>query len=702
MHGRWRLFRHAAGREAGPPAVAYVALFALCLLVGQWSVDAYKAVIVWPANGVLLAAFLQLPRRKAFAVLLLCLGLNLGSTVMRGDGPPYVWLNPLLNLTQVLIAGVLARRLCGAALDLRRPRRLLTFALGAAVPAVLVTSTASVLLAVWVRGYSPELAVFVWTHLVMMETLGLLVVTPSLLFLARAHRFRGETASPWLSLSLLALTAAVVSAVFLQSGSLLFLIFPPLMLAAYLLSPPWMAATLLAAAGVSCILTLEGHGPVAAAQVSEVTALAHVPGRLRQMSLYHGFLLVAVLCSLPLSALMAERRAAAKRLAQRTALALAQRRRAEAAAAAKARFLALMSHEMRTPLNGVSGYADLLSRRADLTDEARAQVVAVRDAGEAMLRLVEDVLDASDDDAAVRSEIFPVAAFVREAGESAAMAAEAKGLAFDLDLDVDEAVRGRGDPHRLAAALRHLLSNAVKFTDQGRVALEARLDGGRLTLTVRDMGPGIAPELEPVLFDLFQLGDDSLNRRHGGAGLGLPAARRHARAMGGDVILSRTSTQGSVFTLTAQLDLSAIETDVESPGGLTDAASSLRVLVVDDHPTNRLMLRTMMEAAGCAVAEAVDGRDAVGRAALEIFDLILMDVRMPRLNGLEATQMIRDGGAASAQAVVLAVTADAMPEDAARCLGVGMDGHLAKPVTHDRLYAAVDQAFRAAQARLAA
>ncbi len=234
------------------------------------------------------------------------------------------------------------------------------------------------------------------------------------------------------------------------------------------------------------------------------------------------------------------------------------------------------------------------------------------------------------------------------------------------------------------------------------MALKARLDGGRLTLTVRDMGPGIAPELEPVLFDLFQLGDDSLNRRHGGAGLGLPAARRHARAMGGDVILSRTSTQGSVFTLTAQLDLSAIETDVESPGGLTDAASSLRVLVVDDHPTNRLMLRTMMEAAGCAVAEAVDGRDAVGRAALEIFDLILMDVRMPRLNGLEATQMIRDGGAASAQAVVLAVTADAMPEDAARCLGVGMDGHLAKPVTHDRLYAAVDQAFRAAQARLAA
>src|SRR5690606_38125400 len=120
----------------------------------------------------------------------------------------------------------------------------------------------------------------------------------------------------------------------------------------------------------------------------------------------------------------------------------------------------------------------------------------------------------------------------------------------------------------------------------------------------------------------------------------------------------------------------------------------LRVLVVDDHPANRLILRTMMEAAGCAVAEAVDGRDAVGRAALEIFDLILMDVRMPRLNGLEATQMIRDGGAASAQAVVLAVTADAMPEDAGRCLGAGMDGHLAKPITHERLYAAVDQAFR--------
>lgn len=700
MQGRWRAFRHAAGREVGPPAAAYVALFALCLLIGQWSADAYKAVIVWPANGVLLAAYLQLPRRKASVVMLLCLGLNLVSTAVRGDGAPFVWLNPLFNLTQVLIAGMLARRFCGAALDLRRPRRFLQFALGAAIPAVAATSTACILLAHVLRGYPTELSLFLWSHLFMMEVLGLLVVTPSLLFLARAHRFRDE-AAPVASLGLLVLTAVMVLWVFSQPTPLLFLLFPPLMLAAYRLSPPWMAATLLIMVAISGVLTLEGLGPIAATPVSDVPALADLPQRLRQMTFYHGFLLVATLTALPLSALMAERRCAAARLARRTALALEQRRRAEQAAAAKARFLAVMSHEMRTPLNGVSGYADLLSQRTDLSSEARAQVAAVRAAGEAMLKLVEDVLDASDGDDAVRLEPFALAALIRDASRYAAVAARGKGLAFTLDMALDEAVQRRGDPRRLAAALRHLLSNAVKFTDRGGVSLRARLDGERLTLTVWDTGPGIAPELGPALFDLFQLGDDSLNRRHGGAGLGLPAARRHARAMGGDVVLSQTSAAGSVFTLTARLEEIADMATIETAPRLSDATST-RVLIVDDHPTNRLMLRTMMEAAGCWVVEAADGLQAVEQASAEAFDLILMDVRMPRLNGLEATQMIRSGDSASSLAAVLAVTADAMPEDAVRCLGAGMDGHLAKPITHERLYAAVDQAFRAAQARLAA
>ncbi|WP_162938795.1 hybrid sensor histidine kinase/response regulator [Brevundimonas naejangsanensis] len=702
--GRWRAFRHDAGLEAGPPAAGYVLLYLLCLLIGHWSATTFQAVIVWPTNGVLLAAYLQLPRRRAAIVLALCFGLNLVSAELRGDAPPFVWINPLLNLGQAVIAGLLARRLCGAALDMRRPRRVLLFALGAAGPAVAATTTIGVLLAVWFKDYSLTRALFTWRHLFMMEMLGLLIMTPSLLLLARAHRFRDEASPPWEIVSVLALTAGTFIVVFSQSSPFLFMVFPPLMLAAYRLSPPWMAITLLAGVTISGLMTMVGSGPVSASTVPYVAGLEMAPLRLRQMPLYYGFLLVAALTALPISALMAERRANAARLARRTALALEQRRRAEEAVAAKSRFLAVMSHEMRTPLNGISGYADLLSRRGDLAPDAQAQVAAIREAGGAMLLLVEDVLDASRGQEAAEPEPIAVEPLIREVCESAAAAAAAKSLVFDLAFEGAAGEHRLGDRRRLGAALRHLLSNAVKFTDSGQVRVRISLEDERLAIEVADTGPGIAPSLRPSLFDIFAQGDDSLQRRHGGAGVGLSAARLHARAMGGDVVLSETSAGGSVFILTARLarlsEAQALRLEAEEEAGAVDRP--LRALIVDDHPANRRMLRIMMEAAGAQAVEAVDGYEAVDKAASGAFDLILMDVRMPRLDGLEATRRIRRQTGPSSAAVILAVTADAMPEDAARCLAAGMDGHLAKPLTHERLFAAVEQAFRAAAVRASA
>lgn len=691
--------------EAGLPAAGYVLLYLLCLLIGHWSATTFQAVIVWPANGVLLAAYLQLPRRRAAMVLALCFGLNLLSAELRGDTPPFVWINPLLNLGQAVIAGVLARRLCGAALDMRRPRRILLFALGAAGPAVAITTTIAVLLAVWFRDFSLARALFTWRHLFMMEMLGLLILTPSLLLLARAHRFRDEAPPPWEIVGVLALTAAVFIAVFSQSAPLLFMVFPPLMLAAYRLSPPWMAIALLGGVMISGLMTMAGHGPVSASAVPQAAGLETAPQRLLQMPLYYGFLLVAALTALPISALMAERRANAARLARRTALALAQRRRAEVADAAKSRFLAVMSHEMRTPLNGISGYAGLLSRRNDMAADAQAQVAAIREAGGAMLLLVEDVLDASRGEQAAEPEHLGVEALIREVCEPAAAAAAAKDLDFTLAFEGAAGEHRLGDRRRLGAALRHLLSNAVKFTDWGQVGVRARLEDERLTIEVADTGPGIAPALR--LFDIFAQGDDSLQRRHGGAGVGLSAARLHARAMGGDVVLSETSASGSVFVLTARLarlsEGQAAALRLEAQDEEEEAAAAvdrpLRTLIVDDHPANRRMLRIMMEAAGAEAAEAVDGDEAVDKAAKGAFDLILMDVRMPRLDGLEATRRIRRQAGVSSAAVILAVTADAMPEDAARCLAAGMDGHLPKPLTHERLFAAVEQAFRSAADR---
>ncbi len=694
MSGRWRAFRHEAGQEAGPHAAVYVLLFALCLLLGHWSAATFQAVIAWPANGVMLAAFLQLPRRRAGVVLALCFGLNLLSTAIRGDAPPFVWLNPLLNLIQVLTAGVLARRLCGAALDMRRPRRMVLFALGAAMPAVALTATIGVAVAWLMRDYSWVRAAFTWRHLFAMELLGLVIVTPSLLLLARAHRFRQIRQSPLEVLAILGLVTITALWIFNQSSPFLFLMFPPLMLAAFRLSPPWIAMALILTMLISGLMTLTGHGPISASSVPYVPELNQLSERMRQMPLYYGFLLVAAMTALPISAMIAERRCFIERLARRTATALEQRRRAEAADAVKSRFLALMSHEMRTPLNGVSGYADLLARRNDLPPEAQAQVAAIRTSGAAMLTLVEDVLDVSRGDEPLSLEPFDLAALIHDAVALEVAVARAKGLDFDIHLDLQPGARVLGDARRLRSALRHLASNAVKFTDRGAVRVRATHVGDRLRIEVSDTGGGVDATFIPYLFEPFVQSDDSLRRRHSGAGVGLAAARRHAICIGGDVVLGSTSPSGAVFVLTARLEpLAAPVADAPAD------PAALRALIVDDHPVNRQVLRLMIEAAGCEAVEAVDGLEAVEKVQNDAFDLILMDVRMPRLDGLEATRRIRALPSTASETPILAVTADAMPEDAARCLAAGMDAHLAKPVTYERLYAAIDQTFRAAADR---
>ena len=700
MAGRWRLFRHDAGREAGPPPVVYVLLFAICLLLGQWSAGAFQAVIVWPANGVMLAALLQLHKRQAIAVLLACVLLNLGSNVLRGDGMPFLWTNVVLNLGQVLVAGMLARRLGGAALDMRRPRRLFAFALAAAAPAVALSTTAAVGLGTWLRDYTPVMAAFVWQHMFGMEVLGLLIVTPTLLLLARAHRFSldraASTAGVTEAAGLFLLLAAVTAWVFSQPSAMAFAVLPPLMLIAFRLSPPWTALALIVVTVISGVGTLTGHGPMMLATVADVPELAGLSLRMRQMGGYYVFLLVTVLTALPLSTLMSQRRRLVERLQARNVVAIEAQARAERSDAAKSRFLALMSHEMRTPLNGIAGYADLLARRSDLSPEVLPQVEAIGRSGEAMLMLVEDVLEFSRGGEEIANERLTLTELLQEAAAPARLNAEAKGLPFVLAIAPDSSGAFSGDRRRLRQALHHVISNAVKFTDRGEVRVAAAHDGAVLSVVVSDTGSGIDPAFMPRLFDAFAQSDDSLLREHMGAGVGLPLALAQMRRMGGRIEVLSKPGQGSTFTLTVPLQPVVEQEDAPS----NDVERAMRVLIVDDHPVNREMMRLMLAAADCETVEANDGLEAVARAREGGFDLILMDVRMPHLDGLGATERIRALASPVAAAPILAVTADAMPEDAARCRNAGMDGHLAKPITHVRLYAAIDQAMQAAANRI--
>ena len=311
--------------------------------------------------------------------------------------------------------------------------------------------------------------------------------------------------------------------------------------------------------------------------------------------------------------------------------------------------------------------------------------------------LVEDVLEFSRGGEEVASEPLAVTALLDEAAAPSRLNAEAKGL--PLTLIVEPAAKGgfSGDRRRLRQALHHLISNAVKFTDQGEVRVTARHDGAALTVEVSDTGCGIDPGFMPRLFDAFAQSDDSLRREHIGAGVGLPLALAQVRRMGGRIVVDSSPERGSVFTLSVPLAPVAVTPDAAPPA---DAERAMRVLIVDDHPVNREMMRLMLAAADCETVEAADGVEAVEQAQAGDFDLILMDLRMPRLDGLAATERIRALDAPVAAAPILAVTADAMPEDAARCRNAGMDGHLAKPITHVRLYAAIDQALKAAAVRM--
>jgi signal transduction histidine kinase/ActR/RegA family two-component response regulator len=694
MHGRWRLFRHDAGRVSGPPPWAYVALFAACMLVGIWSARAFDAVVIWPANGVMLAAVLQLHRRNAVRVLAACFALNLFGNVLRGDPQPFLWLNAVLNLGEACLAGLIARRVCGAALDLRRPRRLARFALMAVVPAVLVSAVLILSVVAPMRHYTMPIFLFTLVRYFLMETLGLLIVAPTLLLIAQSHRFRSTApASPTETFWLVGLLLTVTACAFFQSTApALFILFPFLLLVSFRTSPSWVAGSIIGVAVIGAVATVTGHGPILMTRPLPLPGLEKTPDLLRQLNVFYVFLIGVVITALPVSTAMSERRRLIERLERRTDAAHVARKRAEDADAAKSRFLALMSHEMRTPLNSVTGYAEVLARRPAMEAEALDHLGHIQRSGDALLMLVEDVLEISRGDDALDLTPLSLAAVIEDAAAPSRIAAEDKGLSLVIDIRPDALAPTMGDRRRLRQALHHLIGNAVKFTERGGVSVLADRIGDDVLIAVTDTGPGLDMAEAPRLFEAFVQGDDSISRTHIGAGIGLSLVKRQAGLMGGEVVVDSRPGDGATFTLRLPLALAPVQADApaedrQAPAVDADALPP-RVLVVDDHPANREVARLMLAAVGCEVAEACDGDEAVEMAATQAFDLILMDVRMPRVDGLAATRAIRATGD---RVPILAVTADAMPEDAARCLAAGMDAHLAKPISHHALYSAMER-----------
>ncbi len=388
-------------------------------------------------------------------------------------------------------------------------------------------------------------------------------------------------------------------------------------------------------------------------------------------------------------------------VAERTTALTEAKATAEAANRAKSRFLAHMSHELRTPLGAIIGMTGL-AREHSTDTQQRERLGKVEQASHHLLNLINDILDLSKIEAermVLEEAPFRLDAVLDGLGHLTAHRAQQKGLGFVVELD--PALAGRtlvGDPLRLKQVLLNLVDNAIKFTDLGQITVRAQLDGpagnGRvpLRLAVQDSGIGIDAATCERLFTPFEQADNSTTRRYGGTGLGLAISRQLVRMMGGELSLHSTPGQGSVFELQVSLQAGQGDGTESSParaGRLRDALArqhaGLSVLVADDDPVSREIAAALLRQAGLQVQLAQDGEEAVAMAAQRRYALILMDMQMPRLNGLDATRRIREGGA-SRDVPVLALTANAFDEDRLRCLAAGMDDHLPKPIETAVLY----------------
>ncbi len=362
----------------------------------------------------------------------------------------------------------------------------------------------------------------------------------------------------------------------------------------------------------------------------------------------------------------------------------------EAASRAKSAFLANMSHEIRTPMNGVLGLTELMLTEP-LPPAQRERLELIHRSGELLVALINDLLDLSRIEAgkmpmsAADVELEPLLSDVQQLFKAAA---EEKHLALTLELDPSLPRAVRVDPLRLRQVLCNLVNNAVKFTDHGSVRIAASPSAGRLRFEVQDTGTGIAPEQMGRLFQTFQQASQRSEHRAIGSGLGLALSKELTGLLGGELRVESRPGEGARFFF--ELDLPAANAPAPAPAPAKRARGIRRVLVVDDNAINLKVAKALAEKAGCRVATATNGREAVKAVEREPFDAVLMDCHMPEVDGFEATRLIRRLPGPCSRVRIVALTASALPEDVAACLASGMDGCVTKPISMARMIDALD------------
>jgi signal transduction histidine kinase/CheY-like chemotaxis protein len=630
---------------------------------------------IWLANAWVVAALLRAPTRQwPLFIASATLG-DLTANLLSSDSAGVAIGLAICNQLEIIACAALVRWRCGAVFDIARVSHLLMFVAASVVGAMISAGSSAVMLAL--SGRTDVLrGLLVWIE---SDALGLLTLTPALLVLTQKNRPPIAWRETW-ALALLAAVSIVIF--FVTRYPMLFVISAALTLATWRMGLLGAVAGCAIVAAIGTVAAFVGHGPMMVTEPADQVVGLQI------------FLMVSLLTSVPVAVALEAGEDLKARLRAALDEARTARTEAEQSAAVKGEFLANMSHELRTPLTSVVGFTRLASEQRDLSPLSRDYIDRVGEASRALLCAVNDILDFSKLEAGqvtFRPETVALQTLTRTALDLFTPQAAAKDLALQLEDATPPGLLVTLDPDRLRQVLFNLVGNAVKFTAQGEVTLGVAYDATteRLSIEVRDTGPGIPPDRVDRLFKRFSQIDGSLNRDHGGTGLGLAICKGIVEAMGGEIAATSVVGEGSCFSLTVPAPRAQGAAPEIAEERAPAVRSGVRVLVTDDHPANRELVRLFLAGMGAEITEAEDGEAAVAVAAEQAFDVILMDLRMPKLDGIGAVTRIRGAAGPNQATPILAFTADAESAFDDRLEALGFDGAVAKPVEPGRLIAAI-------------
>ena len=678
--------RSSAGERIQSFATAAMALAGVALITGLlawggvWLTRSEgRIAVVWLPNAVLIAVMFRSRVTAIPAILASGLSANIVANMISGDGFITATAMSVANGIEILVVWLGMSRLGRSRPDMSLTSDLSIYCLlaGLIAPAC---SAALITGMIGPGSFDGNLALFgSWMAA---DGLGMILLTPTVLILFDAWCGRGPITRrdvlDWTGLSVVGTSLTI--GVFAQHRyPFLFLVMPVVLIYAFRRGSVGTAVSIIKITVIASFATAYHSGPIP-------LTIGSLGDRLVVLQL---FLATCFAMGLPLAVVLKTRAELSDKLRM-------SQRSAEQAAQAKSAFLANMSHEIRTPMNGVIGFTEMLLA-SDVAAEQRRQLELIAESGRTMMQLLNDILDISKIEAGqmqITEEPIDLRHKIDTAVRLLRPIAEEKGV--DIRISIASGVPDFivGDSLRLRQIILNLVGNAVKFTSNGYVAVTVNVDRDgpkpQFCLQVRDSGIGIPADRLAHVFDPFVQADGSTARHYGGSGLGLAISAQLARAMGGTISVVSEVEQGSTF----QLVLPMVEAKAGSrKAGTSEATTKAapadsdrpRVLVAEDHDINRVLMLAMAERAGFLADLAHDGHEAIAKVAAADasgypYRLVLMDVQMPGLDGIEATRRLRAAGYDGRRLPIVALTANAYAEDVAACLAAGMQGHLAKPV----------------------